>query len=520
MDNSNNHIKSINDLYGNLTYFDIYSGSILAVLFLIIILFCVISYLHTIKNINYIKANWALERCKPQIIPIAGLINKPANMTINEYTSQNYEFCNQQILQNITGYAILPITYASSLIVSLFGNFIKSIDDIRLLISNIRSNLAVIVKDIMSRIMNFIIPLQKIIISFNDIINKVEGIFTVAIYTVFGIYDSLISVLGVIITSITTILIVLAALIVIMWILPFTWGAAIASTITFVSIAVPLALILVFMTNIFHIQPEISIPGIPSMCFDGNVAIKLYDKSYCLFKNVKIGQYLEDGSIITAKMKLKNVCSKMYNLNNVIITPEHLVVYKNKWMETKDHPDSLVIEDYAEKYLYCVNTSSKRIVIGENIFLDWDELYNENTACENIHLTFDGGLFGNTKIKKQDGKIIDIKDVRIDDILHGYKIVYGIVEIFAKDLLQYEYNINGNNIKGGKFIILNPKTNEYDSITNFMQVEGGISAEKIPIKPEKKLYHLLTYEGNFYVGENDENMIEILDYNNNVEFYI
>jgi hypothetical protein len=274
------------------------------------------------------------------------------------------------------------------------------------------------------------------------------------------------------------------------------------------------------MTNIFHIQPELSIPGIPSMCFDGNVAIKLYDKSFCLFKNVKIGQYLQDGSIITAKMQLKNVCSKMYNLNNVIVTPEHLVVYKNKWMETKDHPDSLPIEDYAEKYLYCVNTSSKRIVMGENIFLDWDELYNENTACENIHLTFDGGLFGNTKIKKQDGEIIDIKDVKIDDVLHGYKIVYGVVEIYANDLLQYEYNINGNNIKGGKFIILNPKTNEYDSITNFMQVEDGISAEKIPTKPEKKLYHLLTYEGKFYVGENDENMIEILDYNNNVEFYV
>jgi hypothetical protein len=53
-----------------------------------------------------------------------------------------------------------------------------------------------------------------------------------------------------------------------------------------------------------------------------------------------------------------------------------------------------------------------------------------------------------------------------------------------------------------------------------MQVEDGISAEKIPTKPEKKLYHLLTYEGKFYVGENDENMIEILDYNNNVEFYV
>ena len=53
-----NGLKKIYNMYKDLTYFDQYSGSIALILFILIILFLIVSYCLVMMNIKPIQDNW------------------------------------------------------------------------------------------------------------------------------------------------------------------------------------------------------------------------------------------------------------------------------------------------------------------------------------------------------------------------------------------------------------------------------------------------------------------------------
>ena len=127
----------------------------------------------------------------------------------------------------------------------------------------------------MGRIMNIMIPLQQIIISFKDLIGKIQGSMTAGLFTLLGSYFTLKSLLGSIAQFIITILIALAIAIAIMWAVPFTWGFAAINTGIFLSIAIPMAILLTFLNNKMDIQGFKKIPHLK--CFDKNTFINMND---------------------------------------------------------------------------------------------------------------------------------------------------------------------------------------------------------------------------------------------------
>ena len=113
-------MDKINNIYDNLTYFDLYFGNIFLFVFLILALFAIFTFSYVMANTVPIKQNWTEERCKPQNILFAGIINKPDNETIFEYTGENFTYCIQNILGNITGIALEPFTVILSAIVEVY----------------------------------------------------------------------------------------------------------------------------------------------------------------------------------------------------------------------------------------------------------------------------------------------------------------------------------------------------------------------------------------------------------------
>jgi hypothetical protein len=93
------------------------------------------------KNFETIKDDWTNQRCKPNVMPFAGLINKPDNISISDFTYENFTFCSQDILKNILGYAIQPIVYLIKNISGLFNEIMNSQQFIRIMLSSIRSNI-------------------------------------------------------------------------------------------------------------------------------------------------------------------------------------------------------------------------------------------------------------------------------------------------------------------------------------------------------------------------------------------
>jgi hypothetical protein len=514
-------IQNIKKMYEKLTYFDQYGGNLMLFIIITLVLLIFISYCYVKIHAQPIIDDWPNQRCKPSIIPFAGFITHPEGISAIDYTAQNFTNCTQNILSSITGTAVEPLTFVVNIFKNMVAEIMDSIQFIRGMFDKIRTLFQTISEEIMGRILNFMIPLQKIIISFKDLLGKVEGSMTAGLFTLLGSYYALKSLMGAIAQFIIIILISLAVLIAIFWIIPFTWGFAISNTVIFIAIAIPMIIILAFFLDVLKVQPDLSIPQVK--CFDENTLIDMNDGTQKKISEIKNGDLLIDNNEVTSIIKVETKGSIIYNLNNIIVSDSHIVKYNKKWIRVSEHPDAIKY-NYNKPFLYCLNTSNKIIQINNIIFTDWDEIYEDKLIdvklnghfpikkLNDIHTYLDSGFKGETKIQLKNKTYKEIKKIEVGDILLNGERVYGIVKINGSNLhKQFEYNL-GNKlvVEGGpNLIICNEKINYNTTLT----LENNF--KKILYKKHNQLYHLLTDSKTFYIDN-----IRFYDYNAAIDIFL
>ena len=506
MDNNTNNIKNndildesyntVKDLYKDIGFMGQYGGDVFLCFVYLSIPVLVFLYFKTMKDSESIKNDWANKRCNPTVIPFAGFINKPKDMSIGEFTQKNFTFCIQSIFVSISSFLLQPLTYITYTIRAVFGNIMNSLNSTRILISNIRTNMSKITNDIMGRIMNFMVPITMMVSSFNDLIKKVIGVLTSGIYTSLATYYALKAFLGALAQIIIYVLVAAVAVIVSLWLIPAFWPMAITGTAIFSAVSITMGIFLVFLTQVLHIKTSgLKIPKGPKkpkirVCFDKNTELKMADRTMKKIHDLKVGDELwstggDNKNIVTAKLKLSTCNSKMYQLGDAIVSGSHRVRYSGSWIFVCDHPDAKIVENYIEPVIYCLNTTCKEFTIGDYIFSDWDEITEENYLTINkylkennaeykekdldkkdIHRLFDIGFDEYTYVHLKDRKIAKINCIKLGDILKNGEKVYGLVEI------------------------LNP----------------------VSLGNSNKLYHLLTDKNSFHL-----NGIEIGDYNSLID---
>ena len=509
----------INKLYSDLNYYDLYGGSVIMFLILLIIMFLVFAYTTTMKNLQPIKDNWAVERCNPKVMPFAGFINKPDGASTIQYTQDNFTYCMQNILTSISGYATEPLTYITSNLTSQYGDIANTLNSIRTVVSNVRTNMAKIAEEIFGRLLNIMTPIQVILISFNDFMQKVMGVMTAGLYTSLGTYYTLQSLLGVILEVIVAILVILFGVIIALWYFPFTWPAAISFTAIFLSLSIPVIIMLAFMTEVLHVNissPVPSVPG-PGHCFDGKTLLTMNDGSEKLIEELEVGDILANNNAITAKLKLDATNEQMFQLENIVVSGSHRVKHDDKWILVKDHPLATPLVkplakplvnplSSADPYIYCLNTSLKTIRAGNNEFADWDEVFDEeltellyridSNETADIHKYYDGGFYPDSKVEMENGESREISNLEIGTILKDGVKVIGLVDIFGENL-GGTMGIHGINLHT---VFVNERAN----------------LEKVDNNGKKKnLRHLITDKKYFYVDG-----VKYFHYNSQVELFL
>lgn len=461
--NSTNSIenteKYINNVYDNLSYYDLYGSSIFAFVIITILIIFVLMFGQIMKNRGEIAADWENQKCNPKYLPFAGYISRPEGKTAFEYTSENFQYCIQDVLLGISEKSLQPFNYMITAITAIFQQFAESLQNIRQTLSSIRSNMQHISENIFTRILNVVIPLQTLFIALNDTFNKIQGIFTAALYTALGSYYTLQSLMGAIMELIIKMLVMLAIMIAGLWIMPATWPMASTMSAAFLAVSIPLAVIASFMSKTLHVKSG----KIPKLrCFDENVEFNLMDKGLTSIKNVNIGDELSDGSKITAKIIITAEDLKMYDLNGIIVSESHIIKYKDKWIPVCQHPNAQEI-NYYKNYLYCINTTNKVFELNGILFTDWDEVCEDNLKYileyqKNNIIQF--GFKGTDKVKMQHSNDECISNIKVGDVLFGNNIVYGIVEMGNNDLDNEKiYNLL---VSKNYFLLNNKITNDYD----------------------------------------------------------
>lgn len=502
-----NIYKSLDTLYNDAGFSDKYGGSLIVTGVTIIVFFLLISYFNIMINIEPIKKDWVNQRCSPGIMPFAGLINPPPGVSIFQYTNDNFAECTQGILQKITGYFLLPIDMFVKSVHGVFNMLTEALNTIRQMLNLIRVKVGAIAEDLMGKILNIMIPLQKTFLSINDLFGKVQGILAAGIYTALGTYYTMKSAVGAFFQFVVILLVAIAAMVIVSWMIPFTWGIAIALTVTFISIAIPIGMIADALRSAF----DLSLPGLPGKpgCFSKNTIINTKNGKLSI-KKLTVGTVLDDNSKVTAIMKINAKGHTMYNLHNVIVSGEHIVFHNKEMIAVSKHPNAVEITDFSDAIIYCFSTDNKQIRINDLVFTDWDDLTIDETkelryTCRNylsekynkstlfIHKNLESGFYKKTEIQMHDGKKTRICDVKLMDVLKNGEIVIGLVEIDSTDIDNYSYHF-----KGQPEIIGAPNLQLYNPHLGILYTLDNQIIKNIR-KSKKKLYQLITDTGTFQV---------------------
>jgi hypothetical protein len=519
---SNPGLKKLVEMYNKLGYFDKYGGSLIILIIVTIIIFIAISYCISKSNAQVIIEDWQNQRCKLSIIPYAGYITHPEGTTAFEYTQENFNYCTQQILASITSPALEPFTF----IIEIFNLLVKVLNEsmqaVRGVFARIRTLVTGVVRNIVNRLLNIMIPIQQIILGTRDIMHKTQGVMATILFSTLGAYISLKSLLGAIAQFIANILIALAILIAILFVaslfIPSLAFYANVMKFTFILISIPFALMLAMMGEIFHIYAY-SIPKLK--CFDKSTLIQMNDGSSQPISEIKEGDILANNNEVTGVIMVETKGSTMYYLDGILVSDTHIVNYHGKWIPVSQHPDSFKCVDYNEPFLYCLNTSNKTISINNYLFTDWDEICEKNMEkimkkngyiqlkqVHEIHRELDGGFVGSTLISLHNGESKCIQNIAIGDKLLGGEEVYGIVKINGANLShQYKFILGKDFVvEGGPNLVLsNSNWNSTLGFSNKVEIE----------KKHNVLWHLLTDKKTFTIGKH-----VFYDYNAAIDLFL
>jgi hypothetical protein len=314
---------------------------------------------------------------------------------------------------------------------------------------------------------------------------------------------------------------------------------------------------MIFIKDDLGFDVNSNLPGVPSkphLCFGPNTPINICDKGNIPISEIKPGMKIKDSkkSVITSVLKLSTDGQQIYKLYDnklkmdLYVTGEHrvqaIIDGKRKWISMKSHPKAILLkpEDFNDSYLYCLNTSSKMVKIGENWFKDWDDLHADNyTKLQNtifknvkfssldknllfnklvnpetIHPVFENGFYSSTLVSLQDGSKIPIKDIKIGSVLKNGATVYGVVNIMNTfQLKQYDANLictDGCYVHSGK------KAIPINIYSREKEVEASaLIKHNHRLNKSDDLWHLVTDLG--FISCED---IELLDYNYNIDIHL
>ena len=513
MDNKN-LLDKIHNKINKASYLDKNGGNIFVMMLSILIVLFLCAYYWILRNTEPIKADWPKYKCMPGIIPFAGIIKGQPGKAL-EFTSMNFSMCLNDILRNIVKIFTAPISFLTNTLLSSFTLLLKVMNAIREQYYAIKQQLFQQFEVMQGMIVNMQLPIVKLLIKLRDSFGKMSAVMTGSMLTILGINMAYKSFMKNMITIFITFLIVTAVIIYALWLFPWTWPAAAISLIPWVITGTFMSIITGWMAYIVN-ATKVSVPGAPgkpaNACFDEYTPITLYNGKSIPIKILKPTDILLNNVKVNTIIKVRNN-QKMFNLNNTIVSGTHYVFFNNKWILVADHPRSILLPNYNKKFLYCINTSTKRILLNDTIFADWDDLtrddffklrnfnYISDFNTNNIHTLLNAGFKYNTPITLQNNKILNISDICVNDILQNGELVTGIVKITATDLKNiYSYDFNDLHIIGSNLFLTSShlgKFNKYKTKNN-----------------DTFFYHLLTNTSTFSV-----NNITFYDYNECSLFY-
>ena len=306
-----------------------------------------------------IKENWADYKCNPMVIPLAGQLGPTINGKPVSVAS-NFMECIQSIQTDYTKYLMQPIYMLFQMLMTITASIAKMISGLLSFFGNFRGMIAGYIGKIYGSFQTVIIMVQKMILKLMDIIRRIYGIGGALMYIGTSFKYTVMS-----LTNNATDIIVNMD--------PFN----VSGQGAFTGLG-PLRKDV--MDNWDDKRTD------NTMCFHPHTKLTLKDGCIKMMKDIKLGDILEDDSIVEATMRIRNTDSdnkqreKLYEIDNgcngdkIYITGSHYIYDSTVGIFIKvSNYSGAKITKKKSKILSCLITSTHKIPVGEHTFWDWED---------------------------------------------------------------------------------------------------------------------------------------------------
>jgi len=179
-------------------------------------------------------------------------------------------------------------------------------------------------------------------------------------------------------------------------------------------------------------------------CFHADTPIKITGDKIMKISEITPGTKLYDGQIVISTLKFVGGCP-MFRLEGVSVSGNHKVLHDMDWIRVENHPDAKPVDTC--EFVYCLNTTANRILIGEHIFKDYEETSTPRilreffTRVQAVYgskdLTHDKiarpekytytGILPTTLVKMESGDMLPAGSIHIGDHLALGGVVKGVI---------------------------------------------------------------------------------------------
>lgn len=326
------------------------------------------------SNIEETRANWKERRCDMDVIMMAGLYKpKDYDDTKGSFASENFDFCMRSFFQSIIAVILTPVFMIIGQQLDVTENVNQTLDRFRMMLATFASSFQKILDPFWKR---FQMTSDQVAVNFHKFymaMSRAFGIVVASLYMGLGLTVSIENFVAFIIRVVIIIMyIILSVLfILIIGILPF--------------FPIIIAVCQTIGNSPFGYMAE-DVCG--ELCLDPDTSLKLKSGHSKAIRDVKLGDTLEDGSIIEGILRVKGDHEPLYSLDGIKVSGSHMMWNGKSWIMTKENPRAQRIS-YRSQELYCLRTNTHRIPIrGKSgklwYFLDWEELPSNVSNVDGI----------------------------------------------------------------------------------------------------------------------------------------
>lgn len=429
--------------WGGLFLKDTMFEAILAIISLTGVLLLLFLFLMGYVMVEEIKRNWDTRRCELPVL-VSGALYKPSTYEGSgmDFAQENFDYCTRKNAKDVLRSGMSPFYGILNVISGSVGSFSSPMNSMRAMLAKGRNEFSDFINLQYLKFSSIMIGLTKTYFHIRFSMMRVTGIIVSVLYLMISTFITATNGLLLTFNVVTIVLGVLAGMMffLMLFLTPIGIIVAILLGTIFAVIAIGTGRIKSSLES--------------NICCDPDAPVKMADGSSKPLKNIVVGDHLFTWgktveNIVNGILRVESSNTPLIDIYGIKMSNTHRVMYKNKWILAKDHPDGIKVKDSFLPNLICLNTSLHEVpfISTKNILItgDWEEvstLQGQKAWIDWVNLKLNGKTIDIKNyptsvpllspivfVFLKDGSKIPIKDVQLNDSIRtkdGYTTVKGI----------------------------------------------------------------------------------------------